>query len=296
MSSVRMSLVRYPLAARRARCKAPSTASPSTGTSRRCTSGASHGWIDDARPPKQGHARRAAFDQAPHQIVDLFAGLADDPARDRIAGIGMPHHQRREGRVVGGRRAVHPGHGLEWIVVKALHHVAGQRRAARPLVVGAQRQADRMQPEIGAAALVGYRKAVAADPDLAPSDHGKADAAGADDDDAAVLGGVRADAGDRRVMRVVDGAERVGVLNEFLVNAFAADAGKADGGVHRAERVGTKPGFLDCGAAGLFHFGQRPVHAEPQRGGPRNAGPENVALGVLDARAAAGAAAVDADE
>ena len=59
-----------------------------------------------------------------------------------------------------------------------------------------------MQPEIGSAALVGYRKAVAADPDLASSDNGKADAAGSDDDDAAISGAVRADAGDRRIMGV----------------------------------------------------------------------------------------------
>src|SRR5262249_49448379 len=41
------------LAAHRARCKAPSTASPSTGTRRRCTSGASQGCIDDASPPSR---------------------------------------------------------------------------------------------------------------------------------------------------------------------------------------------------------------------------------------------------
>ena len=88
-------------------------------------------------------------------------------ARDRIAGIGMPHHQRREGRIVRGGRAVHPGHGLERIVVEAHHHVAREARADGAPVMGAQRQADGMQPEIGAAAFVGDRKAIAADPDLA---------------------------------------------------------------------------------------------------------------------------------
>ena len=208
----------------------------------------------------------------------------------------MPHHQRREGRIVGGGRAIHPGHGLERIVVEAQHHVAGEAGADGALVVGAQRQADCMQPEIGAAALVGYRKAVAADPDLASSDHGKADAAGSDDDDAAVFGAMRADAGDGRVMGVDDRAERMRVLREFLGSAFAADPGKADGGVHGAERVGAEAGFLDRGAAGLFHFGQRAVDAEPQRGRAGNAGPEQASFGVLDARAAAGAATVNADE
>ena len=62
------------------------------------------------------------------------------------------------------------------------------------------------------------------------------------------------------------------------------------------ERVSAKPGLLDRGAAGLFHLGQRPVHAEPQRGGSADAGAEHAAFGILDARAATGAAAVDAHE
>ena len=85
-------------------------------------------------------------------------------------------------------------------------------------------------------------------------------------------------------------------LHELFERAFAADAGKADGGMHRAQRVGAKPGFLERGAAGLFHFGQRAVDPEPQRGRAGNAGAEQASLRVLDARAASRAAAVDADE
>ena len=257
------------MAARRARCKAPSTASPSTGTSRRWTSGASHGCIDDASPPSRATREAPHSAQPAHQFVDLLGGVADDPPRDRIAGVGMPHHQRREGRIVRGGRVIHPGNGLERIVVEAHHHVAREAGADGALVIGAQRQADRMQPEIGAAALVGYRKAIAADPDLASADNGKADAAGSDDDDAAVAGAMRADAGDRRVMSVNDGAERMRPQHELLERAFAADAGKPDGSMHGAERVGVKPGFLERGAAGLFHFGQRAVDAEAQRGRAR---------------------------
>ena len=57
-----------------------------------------------------------------------------------------------------------------------------------------------MQPEISAAALVGYRKAIAANPDLAPSDNRKADTAGSDDDNATISSAMRADAGDCGVM------------------------------------------------------------------------------------------------
>ena len=191
---------------------------------------------------------------------------------------------------------IHPGHGLERIVVEAHHHVAREIAVDGALVIGAQRQADGVQPEIGAAALVGDRKAIAADPDLASADHGKADAAGSDDDDAAIAGAMRADAGDGRVMNVDDGAERMRPLHQLFERAFAADAGKPDGGMHRAQRVGAKPGFVERGAAGLFHFGKRAVDAEAQRRRAGNAGAEHASLRVLDARAASGAAAVDADE
>ena len=78
--------------------------------------------------------------------------------------------------------------------------------------------------------------------------------------------------------------------------AFAADPGKPDGSMHRAQRVGAKPGFLERGAAGLFHFGKRAVDPEAQRGRAGNAGPEQASLRVLDARTASRAAAVNADE
>ena len=164
------------------------------------------------------------------------------------------------------------------------------------LVIGPQRQADGVQPDIGPAALVGDGKAIAADPDLASADHGKADAAGSDDDDAAIAGAMRADAGDGRVMNVNDRAERMRPLHELLERAFAADPGKPDGGMHRAQRVGAKPGFVERGAAGLHHFGQRAVDPEAQRRRAGNAGAEQASLRVLDARTASGAAAIDAGE
>jgi hypothetical protein len=39
---------------------------------------------------------------------------------------------------------IHPGNGLERIVVKAQHHIARETRADGAFVVGAQRHADRM--------------------------------------------------------------------------------------------------------------------------------------------------------
>ena len=164
------------------------------------------------------------------------------------------------------------------------------------LVVGAQRQADRVQPEIGPAALVGYGKTVATNPDLASPDNGKADATRPDNDDATVPGAMRPDTGDRRVMSVNDGAKGMRPQLELLEHAFAADPGEPDSGMHGAQDVRAKPGFLERDAAGLFHFGKRAVNSDAQRGRAGNAGPEQASLGVLDTRAAARAAAVNADE
>ena len=153
-----------------------------------------------------------------------------------------------------------------------------------------------MQPDIGPAALVGYGKAIAADPDLSSSDDGKADAARSDDDDAAISGAMRPDAGDRRVVDINDRAERMRPLHELLERTFAADPRKPDGSMHQTQRVGAKPGFLERGAAGLLHFGQCAVDPQAQRGRAGNAGPEQASLRVLDARTASGAATVDAGE
>jgi hypothetical protein len=44
-------------------------------------------------PAEQGDAGSAAFAQPAHQFVDLLGGVPDDPPRDRISGVRMPHHQ-----------------------------------------------------------------------------------------------------------------------------------------------------------------------------------------------------------
>ena len=71
----------------------------------------------------QRDARRAAFDQRAYQCVDLLGRTLHDAPPGRIAIVGMAHHQRREGRVVGGRRLVHPGDGLDRVVLEARHHL-----------------------------------------------------------------------------------------------------------------------------------------------------------------------------
>jgi hypothetical protein len=66
--------------------------------------------------------------------------------------------------------------------------------------------------------------------------------------------------------------------------------------MHRAQRVGAKPRFLERGAASRFHFGKRAVDPDAQRGRAGNAGTEHESLSILNARTASRAATVDADE
>jgi hypothetical protein len=127
------------------------------------------------------------------------------------------------------------------------------------LVVGPQRQADRVQAKIGAAAFVGYWKTISTDPDFAPSDKGKANTARPNDNDAAITSVMRPDTGNRRVMGINDRAEGMRLQHKLLKRTFAADPGQPDGGVQRAQRVGAKPCFLERGTTGLFYLGKRPA-------------------------------------
>src|SRR5262249_42575297 len=159
-----------------------------------------------------------------------------------------------------------------------------------------QRHADRMQSEIGAAALIGDGKTVTADPDLAPIDDGKADAARSYDDDAAVARGMCTDAGDCRVVGVDDGAERMRPQQELLERAFASAPRESDGSVHRSQCVGLETGVFSRGTASLLDLGQRTIDADTQRGRAGDAAAKRSSLRVLDARATTRAATVDTDE
>src|SRR5262249_9821837 len=159
---------------------------------------------------------------------------------------------------------------VERIVVEAGHHVAGETAAERALVIGAQRQTDRVQPEIGAAALVRDREAVAADPELARSDHRVADAAGADDDDAAVARAMGSDARVVAAIHVDDGADGSRPRFELPERPLASAAGEPDWGMGEAQRFEAEPRLVDRRAARLLDFAERAVDAEPQRGRTRD--------------------------
>ena len=167
------------------------------------------------------------------------------------------------------------------------HHVARQITVDSAPVVSAQCQANGVQSNIGAAALVGDRKAIAANPNLASADNGKADTAGSSDDDATIAGAMRADAGDGGVIDVSDRAERMRTPHELFERAFAADAGTPDAGMDRVQGVGAKTGFIARGAAGLFYLGKRAFDAAPDRCRASHPGAEDPSPGARAARGCA---------
>jgi hypothetical protein len=86
-----------------------------------------------------------------------------------------------------------------------------------------------MQSEIRTTPLVGYRETIATDPDLTLANDRKTHASRAHDNDAAVATAMGSDAGDRCIVRVNNGPERMRLPYEAFERALTADASKTDG-------------------------------------------------------------------
>ena len=107
---------------------------------------------------------------------------------------------------------------------------------------------------------------------------------------------MRAEAGDDRVIDVSHRGEAVRPRLQRFEHGFAADAGKTHDGVHARQRIGRQARVGSRGARGAVHGGKRAIDAEAHRGRRGGSGAERMSAGVLDAGAAAAAAAIDADE
>ena len=83
---------------------------------------------------------------------------------------------------------------------------------------------------------------------------------------------------------------------ELLMHTFAADPGKSDRRMHIPERIDAETGFRERAKASFFYFDQRAIGSETQCSGAGNTGSEHASDRVLDARTAAGAAAIDPGE
>src|SRR5204863_9206140 len=98
---------------------------------------------------------------------------------------------------------------LTGVVAEPCHHRTCQAGRGDTPIMRAQRQPNRIQAEIGTAAFVGDRKAIAADSDFALAEDSKTDASGTDDHDSTVVSLMRTEAGNRRVIHVFHTVERM---------------------------------------------------------------------------------------
>ena len=222
--------------------------------------------------------------------------VLDDRARDRVARLGMVHHQRRQRGIIARGRAIHPGDRLRNGMAETVRYRQAQRRALAAPVQRAQRMAHRRQPQRRAAALVGNREAVSADRHVGAVDAQLRDAARPQDQDRAVRAAMRAQVRDHRIGDVGDRRERPVERRQRLAHAGTRDAGDPHPRAHLTQVVGVQPRLRrrlrDRGVqrrAQLLH-----PHARIGRAG--RAAADHPAGRIGDARAAMAAARVDPQE
>src|SRR5581483_1499622 len=158
-----------------------------------------------------------------------------------------------------------------------------------------QRQPDRLQADIGAAAFVGDREAIAAKAKLVSVDQAHADRAGSGDNNRAVLTTMGAETGRKTIADEEHGAERLGNVLQRLLGTPPAKPGDADPRMQPRKVVRAHPGLFGRRLARPHDRTPGLVDAKPRRRRARGALPEQPALRIFDARATAAAAAVDTD-
>src|SRR5260221_12936364 len=114
-----------------------------------------------------------------------------------------------------------------------------------------------METEVGAASFVRDRESVAANLHLPSLHHRETDAAGADDDDAAVAASVCADTSNVGVIDINHGAKRMWSRDHFLEHAFAADTGEPHAGIHFGQSLWLQASFGSRRPAGSLQARKR---------------------------------------
>jgi len=180
----------------------------------------------------------------------------------------VPHHDRRKRRVVGGPRLLRPGHRLIGIAIEGGEHLRQQRGHLRAPVRGAQRQPHHLQADIGAAAFIGDREAIARDADFAPADQADADRTRAGHHDGAISAAVGAETRRHAVADEDGGGKGMRDVLQRRLRAAAAKAGNADGGVHPRKIRMRKPGLGGRRLRRRHDRAPRLLDADPRRGGP----------------------------
>lgn len=223
--------------------------------------------------------RSAAFKKNTDEAVNRPRRILHDWLRHRIASAGMLHHERREDCVVGRRSCLHPGDDFARGIRKPFEEFFRHRAVRNAMIARPQALADRAQPEIRPAALVGNREAVATDDHRLASNPRKTDAPRTDDDDAAVPAGVGAKASNGCIACKCDRREREVMSSQTLERAAPVETGNAKTGTNRTELCRRQSGSIDGFAISLRDFGKRIL--EPNARVRRSSFPDAERFAVL---------------
>src|SRR6059058_1122990 len=156
----------------------------------------------------QRDALDAVRDQARRHPVDVMSGTLHQLDRRRIELFRVLDDEWREPTEFGWPRAVGPAHDRVGVAGEFVEQTPQQRGRRDAAVLSPQRLPERLAAQPGSATLIRERQSPAADAVLPAADHRPTDAAGADDDNAAVLSRMGADTGGLRVADDQGMAER----------------------------------------------------------------------------------------
>ena len=286
---------RCPRSARRAMRMAPSTASAS-GSTRKGMQHRRQPRIEVREDPADhGDRRGSEIEQAVDHPRRVGRRLEQDGHRQRVAIVGMGEDPRREAAEIAGRRGAGPDHHLLRIAVEDRQDVLGQRRHRRHALQRPDRAPERRAPDRHAAAVVGDVGAPAADIRAPSIDHGQSGRAGAEDQDGAVAPAKGAEPRDIGVGIDHQAGEGMRPSVDRLQVLGLLRAGETEAGMDAAEIGFAETGDLERLEAG-GHDAVEGGFTQAGIAGAARALAEKSAGGIAQARAAAAAAAVDADE
>jgi hypothetical protein len=150
-----------------------------------------------------------------------------------------------------------------------------------------------LQSEIGTAALIGNRESVPSDTELAAFHTSEADAAGAQNDNAAIPATMRPQAGNVRVTRVNDLSKRMWEAQKCFAGPFTINSSQSHPGARKCKGSRRQTG-VDCRRhtrrAHRFH---RPLRADTRCSRPGGTLTQKTALSIFDAGSTTSSAPVD---
>src|SRR5437763_5763672 len=242
----------------------------------------------------QRDALDAARDEADRHPVDVMSGTLHQLDRRRIELFRVLDDEWREPAEFGWPRTVGPAHDRVGVAGEFVEQTPQQRGRRDAAVLSPQRLPERLAAQPGSATLIRERQSPAADAVLPAADARPTDAAGADDDNAAVLSRVGADTGGLRVADDQGMAEREMPRARGGQFSRLGGAGEREAGAGPCQGLLAQPGLGEALPGGIDHRCKGRVQPKAEIG--RSGGPlaENMPGPVGEPRAAARTAAIDA--